>query len=426
MNFVLLIADADEERFALEQALARLQYDVLSGTTDEKSLSCLAAHAPSHPILLLHTNLLSVPVHEQLEPIRKLSPEPPVIVATSAGNAQLAMDAITSGANDFIYLPVANERLHVTLRNLSKDSLSLASSETESGFSEFVGSSDALMHLLLKARAKAHSRHHLTIRGEHGVGKTMLARAIHQASDRAAAGIRLQAIQRAEEIQHYIAGTEEGLTLVLDVPEPEAIADISAGMVRQHMEMADKRNVRLIICQKLPRSMAHNSIQSSAFSEAMEGNTLTIPGLTERREDIMGQATHFLHRTATALRRPALRPSSQASRLLTEHSWPGNTRQLLYVIFLAYMVSDGPRLTAHCLEPLLKTEGESRSAVPLAADLTIRPFDTNGELRKLEEIEADYMTLAFRHYRGSRSEIARQLGIGRTTLYRKARQLQLI
>ena len=116
--------------------------------------------------------------------------------------------------------------------------------------------------------------------------------------------------------------------------------------------------------------------------------------------------------------------TSQALALLAAYDWPGNVRQLQAVLFRAAVFCDGDALTEQDFPDLatLAPVGEQTEA-DVAEGSGVTLFTADGHLRRLDEIEADVIRLAIGHYHGRMSEVARRLGIGRSTLYRKLADL---
>jgi DNA-binding NtrC family response regulator len=153
---------------------------------------------------------------------------------------------------------------------------------------------------------------------------------------------------------------------------------------------------------------------------------VTIPPLRERTGDIPALARHLLARIAE---QPGLRQlgiTDDALALLGQYDWPGNVRQLQNALFRAAVLCDGAALTRLDF-PQIAALGAQRHTTPgpspMATSGGVTLFHADGNLRALEEIEADVIRLAIGHYRGRMTEVARRLGIGRSTLYRKLGEL---
>jgi len=110
--------------------------------------------------------------------------------------------------------------------------------------------------------------------------------------------------------------------------------------------------------------------------------------------------------------------------LLAAYDWPGNVRQLQAVLFRAAVFCEGEVLTADSFPQLSELIGDCDDAPsPMQEGVGVMLYTADGNLRPLEEIEADVIRLAIGHYRGRMTEVARRLGIGRSTLYRKLSDL---
>jgi DNA-binding NtrC family response regulator len=174
---------------------------------------------------------------------------------------------------------------------------------------------------------------------------------------------------------------------------------------------------------------------------------VTVPPLRERPEDIAELAHHFLARIAAEEGNRVRALSAQALALLSGFRWPGNVRQLENAIFRAVVLAEGeeagvnefPQVAAHMVEPeaqlLIEPSPAMQAAWPDTRDHRPAAFtnpahslalvDTQGDVRPLDDIERDVIRFAIAHYREQMSEVARRLGIGRSTLYRKLEGLGL-
>jgi len=149
-----------------------------------------------------------------------------------------------------------------------------------------------------------------------------------------------------------------------------------------------------------------------------------LPALRERSGDIPALARHFLARIGEQPGLRALGVTDGALALLSAYDWPGNVRQLQATLFRAAVFCDGEMLTAQDFPSLSSMVGEAPRMAPQIGDgAGVMLFTADGNLRPLEEIEADVIRLAIGHYRGRMTEVARRLGIGRSTLYRKLSEL---
>src|SRR4029079_16502561 len=171
-----------------------------------------------------------------------------------------------------------------------------------------------------------------------------------------------------------------------------------------------------------------------------------VPPLKDRKDDIPALVNHFITRFAAEEGRKVHGIDPQALTMLQAYSWPGNVRQLENTVFRAIVLCEGdileiqdfPQIASlvegyevkipELPQPVASAPAPSRSTGAAVSDgmaLGIPAVTDGGHIRKLEEIEADMIRLALHRYRGQMSEVARKLGIGRSTLYRKMRDLGL-
>jgi DNA-binding NtrC family response regulator len=394
--------------------------------------------------------------------LKSRRPALPVLLLTAVGSNDSAIEAMRAGASDYIIKPVAAERLIAALSIAADHAKDFGELQplTEKiahplGFEEIIGSAPAFRSALAIAAKAARSRAPVLIEGEGGVGKEVVADAIHAASPRAR--------------QPYLkincgAIAPNLLDSVLFGHEKDAFAgafDRRVGIIQQaengtvFLDEIDQlptetqiRLVRLLTENEIqplgsPHSYridvrilsASNSdlvarLESGAFREdlyyRMNVVQLRIPPLRERTSDIPALARHFLGRMATQPGLRSLGITDEALSLLKAYSWPGNVRQLQSALFRAAVLCDRDALTPDEFKQIATAVGGRTADASTSNDgngIGIDLYETDGNLRPLEEIEADVIRLAIGHYRGRMTEVARRLGIGRSTLYRKLADL---
>jgi DNA-binding NtrC family response regulator len=171
---------------------------------------------------------------------------------------------------------------------------------------------------------------------------------------------------------------------------------------------------------------------------------ISIPPLRARAADVPDLARRFLARFCAEEGKRIRGLANDAAALLSAYEWPGNVRQLENAMFRAVVLADGDELTvAEFPQIAAQVEGfdvRVPPAPPLLADVAEAPaseasrfeprnphlmrlIDDSGDVRRIEDIEAEAIRFAFTHYRGQMSQMARKLGIGRSTLYRKMKEL---
>jgi DNA-binding NtrC family response regulator len=191
-------------------------------------------------------------------------------------------------------------------------------------------------------------------------------------------------------------------------------------------------DVRIIACTSAPLSENFDS----ALAERLSATTVLLPALRDRSGDIPALARHLLGRLSSEPGMHSLSIGNDALAVLMRYGWPGNVRQLSGVLFRAALQANGRTLTASDFPHIAIQSrfsgrrsdgatdiGKASTDAALAGASQVTLYLHDGHLRSLESIEADIIRLAIGHYRGRMTEVARRLGIGRSTLYRKLGEL---
>jgi DNA-binding NtrC family response regulator len=323
-------------------------------------------------------------------------------------------------------------------------------------FDAMIGAAPTFRATLALAAKAARGHGPVLIEGESGSGKEMLVRAMHAASPRTRMPLRIINVGAIppNSTESVLFGHEKGAfpgafdrqigaiqhcdggTLAIDeidrlpMPVQERLAEsLTRGDVRpigaRHSFRID---TRLIAASDLPlKELVEAGLFLPALYDAISGISVIVPALRERLGDIPALARHFLARIGE---QPGLRPlgiTDGALALLSAYDWPGNVRQLQAVLFRAAVFCDGDALTADDFPQLSHMLGgpDAPAGQLIQEGVGVMLYTADGNLRPLEEIEADVIRLAIGHYRGRMTEVARRLGIGRSTLYRKLGELGL-
>lgn len=391
-----------------------------------------------------------------IEELKARRPALPILMLTASASPLLAVEAMRAGATDYMIKPVAPDRLMYALRTASKreaprDELQPLTEKLGQvlDFDAMIGTAPNFRAALAKAAKSARGHGNVLIEGESGTGKEMLVRAMHAASPRAKTPFRLinaRAVP-ANSIESVLFGHEQnafpgaferqvgaiqqcdGGTLVLDEVDrlsmdvQEKLAEVlSTGVVRPlGARHGFKIDLRVISASNLPlTTLGHAGYFHPDLHALLSATTITLPPLRERTGDIQALARHFLTRIAEQPGLRSLTITDGALALLAAFDWPGNVRQLQAVLFRAAVFCDGDALTADSFPQLSEMLGEGiASRDPKLDGVGVMLYTEDGNLRSLEDIEADVIRLAIGHYRGRMTEVARRLGIGRSTLYRK-------
>ncbi len=354
-------------------------------------------------------------------------------------------------------------------------------------FTDLIASSPAMTNVLRLGRRGAQSNIPILIEGESGVGKEMIARAIQGESERAGrpfVAVNCGAIPE-NLVESILFGHEKGAftgatsrhsgkfqeadggTLFLD-EVAELPLDMQVKLLRAIQEgeidpvgsrKPVKVNIRLISATN--RNMIE-MVKASQFREDLYYRLnvfpIMVPPLRDRKDDIPALVEHFITRLSAEEGRKVRGISPSAIPMLQAYSWPGNVRQLENTIFRAIVLCESDVLEIQDFPQIASLVEGYEIIVPPAPQLAKKPslpagpamtggnqpvgrsvgnqvsdgmalgipaVTDGGHIRKLEEVEADMIRLALNRYRGQMSEVARKLGIGRSTLYRKMRDLGL-
>jgi DNA-binding NtrC family response regulator len=394
--------------------------------------------------------------------LKSRRPALPILMLTTSTSPLLAVEAMRAGATDYLVKPVAPDRLMhalrtATTRETPQDELAPLTEKMPSNpdFESMIGAAPNFRKALAVAAKAARGHSPVLIEGESGTGKEMLIRAMHAASSRAKMPLRIVNIGGlpANSIESVLFGHEkgafpgafdrqigalqhcDGATLALDEIDrlPLSVQERLLESVTRHdvrpigAPYSFRVDVRLIAASNLPlEDMVAEGHFLPELLEALSATKVLLPPLRERTGDIPALTRFFLARIGE---QPGLRElgiTDGALSLLAAYDWPGNVRQLQAVLFRAAVFCDGDALTSDDFPQLLNILGTGPSIVagnPMQESSGVMLYTADGNLRPLEEIEADVIRLAIGLYRGRMTEVARRLGIGRSTLYRKLSEL---
>ena len=394
--------------------------------------------------------------------LKSRRPALPILMLTTSASPLLAVEAMRAGATDYLVKPVSPDRLMqalraATTRETPRDELAPLTEKMPSpaNFDAMVGANPDFRKALAVAAKAARGHGTVLIEGESGSGKEMLVRAMHAASSRSKAPLRIANIgaMPASSIESVLFGHEKGAfpgafdrqigaiqhcdggTLSLDevdrLPpdmQKRLLESIQRGDVRPiGARHSFKVDLRIIAQSNQPLDqLVSAGLFDAELAGALGATVINLPPLRQRSGDIAALSRHFLGRIGE---QPGLRElgiTDGALSLLAAYDWPGNVRQLQAVLFRAAVFCDGDALTTSGFPQLLNILGDepsSAASAPAHESAGVMLYADDGNLRPLEEIEADVIRLAIGLYRGRMTEVARRLGIGRSTLYRKLSEL---
>jgi DNA-binding NtrC family response regulator len=471
MAKTVLVVDDDPTQRRLMQAAAEKQgFRARLAENGEKALEEASDAKNGVDVVLLDLVMPGLSGMETLERLMERRPDLPVIVLTATGGIDTVVSAMRAGAIDFFVKPASPERIAISIRNALKLSdlrgeVKRLTKKTDGkmGFEDMIAGAPSMRQVVRLGQRAAASSIPILILGESGVGKEVIARCIQGASERAGKPFisvncgaipenLVESILFGHEKGSFTGATDkklgkfveaDGGTLFLDeVGELPLDMQVKLLRVLQEGEVdavgsrrPTKVDVRIISATN--RDLAQQ-VKDGRFREDLYYRLnvfpIEIPSLKERQEDLPALVDHFIARFNAEEGKavPGLTPETLA--MLTSYDWPGNVRQLENAVFRAIVLSDGgtlkpddfPQISG--LVPSMPVSTVAGVAVKPANDAADQPVsitDPTGELRTLEAIERDLIQFAIDHYSGHMSEVARRLGIGRSTLYRKVREYDL-
>lgn len=367
-----------------------------------------------------------------LRKITELSPSSSVILMTAFANISLAVEAMKQGANDFIVKPWTNEQLVKMVEKilLPRKEIQAQTQEEHQGIG-LIGKSPAMLEIFHQVSKIAPTDANILITGENGTGKDVLAREIHRQSNRSSEnfvpvdmgaipdtlleselfGHKRGAFTDAREDKTGKITLADKGTLLLDEIGNVSLANqiklLNALQSRSYTPVGDtqvlKVDIRLISATNadLKRMVDERKFRQDLLYR-LNTIEIVIPPLRERKEDILPIANFYLAQYATKYKHQQMEISAGGAEKLLAHTWPGNIRELQHSIERAVIMSEHLELRAGDFH------FNSDSAIP-AHEPTIN----------LEELEKIAIFNAIRKHQGNLSAAAKELGLGRTTLYRK-------
>jgi DNA-binding NtrC family response regulator len=495
---ILIVDDDPVTRRLIENMVGRFGYEAVVVEGGDAAVALLTGEAaPRIDAIVLDLVMPDLDGMGVLARLREAGIAIPVIVQTAHGGIDNVVSAMRAGASDFVVKPVGAERLQVSLRN----ALAVKVLEGELArvkrahdgtltFKDVITRNEQMRGVLRTGEKAAGSAIPVLVEGESGVGKELIARAIHGSGARRAkpfVAVNCGAIPE-NLVESVLFGHEKGAftgatdrhvgkfveatggTLFLDeIGELPASAQVKLLRALQEGQVEPvgarrpvKVDVRIISAtnRNLIADVTAGRFREDLFYR-LHVFPITVPPLRARREDIPDLIRHFLARLCAEEGKRIQMVTAEALTLLRNHRWPGNVRQLENAIFRAVVLADSdtldvdefPQIAAQMrtgetmpaaagapqetsdldiAQPLRFVEEspplKAEATPPTARDLRgILPMvRASGDLRPLAELEADVIRFAISHCRGRMSEVARRLGIGRSTLYRKLEGLGLV
>ncbi len=435
MARILVVDDDPVTCRLLADVFGRGGYTVIGETDPQRALR----HVGEEPIDLA---ILDVQMPDMnglvlLRGLRDRLPDLPVVIMTAFGSIDTAVQAIASGAVDYVSKPMDVEEIRATVRRAlgrqAETQVALPAAGDELG--GVVGRSPGMVDVYKTIARVAPGRSTVLILGESGTGKELIARAIHSNSPRRKhpfvavdCGSLTETLLESELFGHVrgsftgaigdapgLFAEADGGTIFLD-----EIGDISPAVQAKLLRVLQEHQIRPVggsawrpvdvrVIAATNRDVAA-AVQAGTFREdlyyRLKVVTITVPPLRERREDIPLLVDHLVRRAARDCRKAVTGVSHSALELLCGYHWPGNVRELAHVLERGVALAQQDVLTAEDLPDELH-EPSAASPPPAATD---RPT--------LAELKRRYVNRVYEESGGNVSRAAAVLGVDRRSLYR--------
>lgn len=465
MRTILVVDDKEMMRDSVASTLQRAGMNVVTAPDAPAALDLIARKRPD--CVVSDFKMPGMTGLELVEKVQQIDQELPVIIMTAFGSIESAVKVIKAGAFDYLTKPFEGDELIITIKRaceaarLAKENAILRAESGERGSApvtgprgveRLVGSSDAMTRLKEQVASIAGSHGTVLITGESGVGKEVVARAIHESSPRVGApflGVNCAALSEslleselfghergaftgAEKLRKGRFELADGGTLLLDEVS-EISPRVQAKLLRVLQERAFERvgssvtigsDVRVIATSNrdLPKSVAMGEFRQDLYYR-LNVLPVSIPALRERAADVPALASHFVMQICKREGRPALSFEGPALDALSAYRWPGNVRELQNICERAVVLTTAKTasIPLAMIAPWLRETPTTAVAVAAAGPL-VEPktgaFATTPDIdgRTLEEIERDAIIRALNRFDGHRQKTAAALGIGVRTL----------
>ena len=438
MNKILIIDDEPTIRMLLSRILELEGYEVLKAKDRATALYTLKKQVVQ--VVLCDVFLPDGNGVDMVQELQQLAPDAKIILLTAHGNIPDGVQAIKNGAFDYIVkgddnrkiIPIVSRAMDAVVTEQKQQGKKKEVRANSFTFDNIVGKSSALSDVVSQARKVAATDVSVLINGETGTGKEVFAQAIHSASGRrgeAFLALNCSAFSRElleSELFGYKAGAftgavkdKKGLleeanhgTLFLDEIGEMAL-ELQSKLLRvletgEFVKVGDTKtthvDVRILSAtnRNLKEEIANGRFREDLYFRLSVFRIL-LPPLRQRRDDILLLAQHLIGLYARQIGRTAPSLSTEAKNIFLAYPWPGNVREMMNAIEHALIVCED-EITRHDL-PIDMLTGDTSTAADDSFDL--------------KSVERNHIIKVLHHTHGNKTETARLLKIGLTTLYRK-------
>ena len=444
----ILIVDDDPGHLTALRTITR-SWGYSVETADDGARAVELVKSDPVDLVLMDVRMAHMSGIEALEKITAYNPSIPVIIMTAYSSVESAVEALKSGAYDYLIKPLDFEVLKLTLERAhdhaglkAENRLLKEQLRTDLDTTNIIGKSQAMKELMDMLAMAAPSEATVLITGESGTGKELIARSLHLNSPRKdypLVTVNCAAITETL-LESELFGHEKGAFTGADKRREgrfmqanrgtiflDEIGEMSPTMQAKLLRVLQEREIQRVggdqLLQVDVRVVA--ATNRDLESEVGEGRfredlyyrlnviALQVPALRERRDDIPLLAHHFLEKYAARNRKSAKGFSPLAMDMLIKHDWPGNVRELENIVERAVILMTGEHVTEKQL-PANIAGADTGAGRSVFTGLSLAEGS-----RSLEEIEKEVILATLEATEGNKSETARRLGITRKTLHNK-------
>jgi DNA-binding NtrC family response regulator len=458
-GFSIAIVDDDPSvRGLMRLWLEREGYTVHEHTGGTR---LLAEGASEAGVICLDLGLDDVPGLDLLQHLRARDPEVPIVVVTAERKVDVAVQAMRSGAYDYVVKPLERDRfVQAVKRAVERRELTLKVKnlryelDERNIFRTVVGRSAPMQELARQVDRVLESDVAVCVLGESGTGKELVARAIHMSGHRGDGpfvaincasipaslheselfGHEKGAFTGATAVHHGRFEQANGGTLFLD-EIGEMSPATQAGLLRTLQERTIRRvggvheipvNVRIVCATH--RNL-QEEVRAGRFREDLYFRIVVypihMPPLRDRPDDVPLLVAHFLKSFASDVGREVTRVTTDAMEALSRYRWPGNVRELQNAVHRAMLACEGAEIGIAHLPPSVREYDLPQVTRSVLAPRDSRFSDEeSSDVLPLREIERRAVAQAMRVAKGNVAKAAKLLGMGRATLYRRIAELE--
>lgn len=447
MAKILVVDDEKDICMALNILLSKEGYTVKEAYSGEDAREMVKKE--NFDLIMTDIKMERMDGFALLKEVQKISPDTPVIMMTAFASVGSAVEAMRSGAADYITKPFINDEIRLTVRRiLESRKLELENiilrqelSQRPLAFPNIIGSSEPMQRVFALMEKVIPSKSNILITGESGTGKGLVAQAIHESGprrDKPFISINCGAIPEnlleselfghkkgaftsaVEDKKGLITMANTGTLFLDEIGELPPALQVKLLHVIQNKELTPVGDTRPIIVDvriiAATNADLQKRVKEGRFREDLyyRLNVIEIkmPALRERKDDIPLLIKHYLNEFSNESVRKIKDVDYEAMQAIMAYDWPGNVRELRNTIERAVVLAEGDVITIHDLPDRLRT-------------LDIEGVPTSSLRQALDCFEREYIKRSLTENKGNKEATAEKLGIDLATLYRKIKKLRI-